>query len=164
MKMKSYLQNIYKILSQDETLLRLLYYKPVNALDNPLSTDKDNILDKPTDELFEFIDDRIRFTPTVEGLDQNPICRIFFYPSTRSTNSRNYAVADQDIKVDIFVHREFNDKDMRLAWICDHLNDILFNEKVSNLGRVRLQTAKEYTNPVQGYLAYSFTYELGSVN
>ncbi len=164
MKMKSYLTNVYKILTQDETLLRLLYYKPSSPFDDPLDTNKSNVLDLPEDELWEFIEDRIKFTPTTEGLDSENICRIFFYPSTRSPRNQSYRTADQYINVDIHVHRDFNDKDMRLAWICDHLNDLLFDEKVSNLGKVRLQNAKEMTELVKGYLAYSFTYEVGSVN
>ncbi|MCA1021645.1 hypothetical protein [Halobacillus litoralis] len=161
MKMREYLQEFYKLFSTDEILLRLLHYKPEDSMDDPLSPNKPNILDMPIQDRYEIIDTLMKFTPTTEDLTKkSSTCRLFFYPSRRG-NTTNYAIADQNIKFDVFVHMDFNDKDMRLAWICDHINDLLFDKHITGMKKLSFVGGNEIGAP-EGYTAFQLIYNVGS--
>lgn len=158
MKMRQQLQQLMKLFSHDETLLRLLYYKPLNYNDSPLDSSKGNILDMSNK--WDIIDNLIRFTPTFDGLDTEPTCRLFFYSSNRNPNNYNYLMSNQDIKIDIFTHKDYNDEDLRLSWICDHVNDLLFGKHVAGIGKIRLDRGQELPAP-ENYVGYQLIYEFG---
>lgn len=157
--MRALLQEVYKSFSTDEELLRLLYYKPESMSDNPLSPTKDDVLDM--NEKWDIIEDRIRFSPTADGLlDDDPICRILFYQSPRNALKGNYASSIQSFNIDVFVHREFNDVDMRLAWITDHIGTKMSNYYFQNIGTVRFVYGDNLGAP-EGYFGYTTTFEYG---
>lgn len=163
MNMKKYLQDIYKVFSQDETLLRLLYYQPSNALDSPLDESKENILDKTEEDKWVIIKDKIKFTPTYDGLDKNHICRLFFYAGRRYSDHRNYLIADQDIKIDVFTHSSYNDVDLRLSWLCDHVNSLMFDSRITGMGKIMVKQGTDIPAP-ENYVGYQLIYEIGSFN
>jgi hypothetical protein len=162
MEMRKHLQEIFKVCSQDETLLRLLIYKPDNSLDDPLDKTKPNILDKSETEKWSLINDRIKFTPSVHGLDQDNICRLLFYPAPRTPN-RNHLSPTQDIKFDVLAHYEFNDIDMRMSWICDRIHELMNQKRISGFGKVRFVRGQDIGTPVDGYIGYRLTYEFGEL-
>ncbi len=161
--MFSYLDKVNSILRNDSDLWKLLYYKSDNYNDNPL--DKPDILALPPAEQYPIINKRLKHTPSTSDLVEEQLCRIIFYPARRSPSSSfNYATATQEITFDVFVHADYNDTDMRLSKICDHLNDLIFDKKISNLGTAKLRSAQPFILEEQGYIGYTMTYELGSVS
>lgn len=160
MKMNTYLMNIDKILRFDDELWKLMYYRSTNSTDDPL--DKESIFDLDMTETAKIINHRLKYTPTIDDLDDDKICRIIFIPAIRRPQRQNYMVADQDIDIEIFVHQEFNDGDMRLAKICDRINDLLSDKRVSGMGKMRFINGKPFTLRDKGYIGYTLTYRFGS--
>lgn len=154
------LQAFYKALTSDETILRLLYYKPANATDNPLDSSKTNFSDMSVEEKWSIIFDRVMTTPTYNGLDTSPICRICFYAGRRS-NTNNYKVADQKIIFDIFTHFEYDSVDLRNSWICDRINELIFDKGITGIGKVTFVDGDGIASP-EGYTGYRLVYSIGS--
>lgn len=162
MMMRENLQDIYRLLTQDETLLRLLYYKPSNYNDNPLDKSKQNILDMEESEKWKIIQDRIVTTIKTSGLDKEKKCRILFYPGKRHSTG-NYLISSQLINFDVLVHIEFDEIDMRLSWICDHLNELLFKNRITGVGKISFVDGDKLLTPDE-YVGYRLIYRFGSVN
>ena len=160
MRMRDNLIDIYKVLTTDETLLRLLFYLPENANDHPLDETEENILDKEIGERWEIIQDRIKKTPNVSGLDEEPKCRILFYPGRRRTTG-NYLVANQIIVMDVLAHYYYEDVDMRNSWICDRLNELMFDKRITGLGKINFVDGNQISAP-ENYVGYRLTYAFGS--
>jgi len=160
MKMRQNLQDIFKVLSQDETLLRLLYYLPQNAFDDPLDPTKTDVLSMPNK--WDIIADRIKTTQTTDTLDTEPKCRVCFYAGRRKSHRGNYLVAKQHIIFDVYVHFSFDNVDQRLSWICDRLNDLLFNQKITRIGNVDFQDGIPIvvSQNLLKYMAYRLVFEI----
>lgn len=158
MSMRKHMVDIYKVFSTDETLLRLLYYKPENAADDPLDSSKPNILDM-TDK-WDIIQDRIKTTSKVDDLDDEAKCRLLFYSAGRN-GTNNYLVADQEIKIDLLVHYYFEDVDLRMSWICDRVNELMFDQRITGYGKVDFKNGKPISAP-NGYVGYQLLYQFGS--
>lgn len=151
--MKQQMQKVFKLLSKDEELLRLLYYKPEHRDDDPLSVSKMNILEMPEEEKFEIIDDRIATTPKVEDLDSEKKCRVLIYLTRRRAETGNFWVSEQRFVVDVIVHHEFHEADLRLYWICDKINDLMFNQHVAGSGKLTFDDGDDIGVP-NGYVGY----------
>jgi hypothetical protein len=160
MRMRENLMDIYRSLTQDETLLRLLFYKPSNASDNPLSPTKENILDKSASDKWDIILDRIKTTSKTDDLDNVEKCRILFYAGRRG-NTSNYLVANQQIIFDVLCHFSFEDVDLRSSWINDRLNEILFNSRITGIGKITFEGGSPINAP-NNYVGYRLTYSIGS--
>ena len=152
---------IYKVVTSDEEMLRLLYYKPQNGLDDPLSPSKTNVLDMPNS--YEIIDEFIKFAPKVDDLTEKNICRLLFYPGRRSP-TRNQQTSSQEFVFDIFVHiDDFQMKDLRQEKIVDRLNKIMFGKRIMGLGKVESNGGNPIKSPAN-YIAYQIVYSVGSGN
>lgn len=159
MKMRPLIEEVYNIFSNDETLLRLLHYPSKNLLDSPLSSKKDNILNMK--DKHKIVDRHIGFTPEVKRIVNNePICRLLVYPGSRRSFGRNYIASTQNFYVDVFVHHEINDVDMRLSWIVDTVADILSGRYIENIGTVTFVDGDNLTAP-DGYFAYQTVFRYG---
>lgn len=159
MKMRKNLRDIYLLLTQDETLLRLLYYKPQNANDDPLDPEKENILDKSDFKRWEIILDVIKTTPKVDDLDKNAKCRVLFYAGRRR-GTNNYLYASQAVVFDILVHFDFEEY-LRLSSICDRINDLVSNEKITGIGSTYFTDGDILSAP-NNYVGYTLIYTFGS--
>jgi hypothetical protein len=159
MKMRENLIDIYKVFTTNETLLRLLYYKPVDASDDPLDPTKENILDKA--DKWDIIMDRIVTTPKVDDLDNTEKCRLLFYPGRRS-NTSSYILADQEVVVDVLVNFNYDNVDLRLSWVCDTVNSLMFDKRITGVGKITYKSGSNVSAP-SGYVGYRLTYEIGSV-
>lgn len=161
MKMRENMQELKRYLSTDETLLRLLYYKPRNYSDDPLSEDKQNILEMDEETKWGIIDDVIKATEKTNDLDNVTKCRLLFYAGGR-TPTNNYIYADQEIVFDILVHIDaFDEKDMRLSWICDHLNSLLSDKHITGISKTYFSDGNAISAPT-GYVGYRMVYSFGS--
>lgn len=164
-KMRKNIQDIYKVLSTDETLLRLLHYiGNTNDSDanSPLNSSKPNILDMAIATKWDIIQDVIKTSKKVKDLDSTKKCRVLIYPGKRS-GTRNYLMADQKFIIDVLVEMDINDVDQRMAWICDTINDLIFDQKVTGVGKIGFEDGGQIGAP-EGYEGYRLIYEFGSVN
>lgn len=162
MNMHDYLAKIDEILRNDVDLWKLLYHKSTHFDDDPLK--KENILELPPKEMFDIVNLRLKHTPVTKDLADIEINRIIFYPAPRRPQSQNYMVATQEINFDIFCHRDFNDVDMRLAKICDRVNEIFSNKHITGMGKVAFVDGRPFTLIEQGYIGYTLIYAFGSGN
>ena len=158
--MREHFHAFYKVLTADETLLRLLYYKPENALDDPLevTVDKTNILGRINSQ--ELIDEVIKTAPKTDDLTLEKQCRLFLYMGKRK-NTRNYLYAAQEIVFDVLVNMDWEEKDQRQSWICDRVNELIFHERISGIGKVEFIGGAPIGAP-EGFIGYRLTYEIGS--
>lgn len=162
MNMFDELDRINTVLRNDDILWKLLYYKAESIDDDVLN--RPSILSLPDDEKLPIIKLRLKHTPVTNDLADIQICRIIFYQSPRRPHESSYKVARQDVNFDIFVHQEFNDADMRLAKICDRINELMSHQYVSGLGRVEFASGKPFVMANEGYMGYTLVYRFGSVN
>lgn len=159
-KMKDNMTDIFKILSTDETLLRLLYYQPANAVDDPLSSSKTNILSMTNK--WDIILDRIKTIPKTDDLVKEVKCRLLFYPGKRS-NTRNYLLAGQEIVFDIMTHFLFEEVDLRQESIIDRINELICNQKVAGVGDANFKGGGQIPAP-EMYVGFRVIYLIGSTN
>lgn len=110
---------VQQALSSDETLLRLLHYKPESFYDDPLSQDKPNIID--SDEQWDIIDDHIKNTPLVEDLTEKQIGRVIFYMGELYPGENNTESIDTRVVIDVFCHHSFQTTDFRLQKLIDYI-------------------------------------------
>lgn len=162
MNMTKQMIEIYEVLSNDETLLRLLYYPSEHLFDDPLSNDKENILER-SDRL-EIIEDVIKFTPNTDGFDGNKKCRICFYAGKRQIDGRNKFSKNQEYIFDILVHRSFHEKDLRMYKIADRINELLLTREYSSFGEVQELTAESLGQIAEDYFGYRTPYLFGELN
>ena len=162
MRMKENRVDIYKVLTTDETLLRLLYYKPENENDDPLDSTKDDILDMDEEDKWTIIEDRIKKTPKVDDLDKEPKCRLLFYMGRRS-KTNNYLYAGQIVVFDVLVHFDFEEVGMRESAICDRVNDLMSNSRVTGIGKVNFEGGDQISAP-EAYTGYRLMYSIGSAS
>lgn len=162
MRMKDNLSDIYKVLTSDEILLRLLYYLPSSPIDDPLSMDKLNILDMDIETRWNIINDVIKMVEKTDDLIETPKCRLFMYPGRRSSTG-NYLVSDQEIVFDILVHADFQNIDLRLSKICDRLNELICNKEITGMGKILFDSGGRIGAPTN-YIGYRLVYIFGSVS
>jgi hypothetical protein len=163
MMMRKMIQDIYKVLVQDETLLRLLHYKPKDALDDPLDPSKPNILDMEEKSKWKIINDCVATTPQVSDLDTSEKCRILFYFGRRERTD-NYLFANQEIIFDVITHVDFDGVDQRLSWICDRVNELIFNKRLTGIGKIYFSGGGIMNNVPNNYTGYKLLYTVGSEN
>ncbi|MFW6002690.1 MAG: hypothetical protein ACOCQD_05055 [archaeon] len=163
MRMRENLKEIYKVFISDETLLRLLYYKPENANDDPLNTTKDNILDMDDKKKWSIILDRIKSTEKVDDLDdKEQKCRLCVHPGVRR-RSFNNQTSSQHVIIDVNVHVDIDNIDFRLAWICDRIEYLMFNNNITGISKMSPAEGVKWNAP-NGYVAYRLIFFFGSVN
>jgi hypothetical protein len=156
--------DILNVLYKDETLLRLLYY-PAENLDgnvkDPLDVSLPNILDIDSD--WSIRNSRIMKAPKDDDLNpDNPICRIFVFAGRRTGDNGNYALATQNVVIDIFCHNSFEEGDLRTTRILDRLNELFVYERITGITKMDFLNGDNYPSP-SGYVGYRSTYKYGSI-
>jgi hypothetical protein len=162
-KLEKYSKDIYKVLIQDEVLLRYLHYIPTSRVDNPLDPSKDNILDKDVDSLWGIIDDVIVPAPKISDLVDTQKSRLLVYAGYgRGTNS-NYLFSNQEYEIDIFVHADTQTMDFRMEKIHDRVNELLFNQHITGMGKL-LFKGRQPINAIKDYFGYKMIFTFSSEN
>lgn len=162
MNLRQNMQDVQAILTTDETLLRLLYYKPVAAGDDPLDSGKPDILARPAADRDAIVGDVVRNVRNTDGLAAAEKCRLVFYPRLRRGTS-SHLIANQDVAFDIYCHYAFEQVDARSAWVADRVNELIFNKRLSSVGRTFLYAGNSISAPAD-YTAYRLIYTFGSEN
>ena len=89
--------------------------------------------------------------------------RVLIYPNNRY-NTYNYNVAKQVVNIDILVPIKMDEVDFRLAWVCDHVNSLLHDERITGLlGKVTFRGGTPIRVGKDSYIGYQLSYEFGSV-
>lgn len=165
MSIRNNMKTLLDLFRNDETLLRLLFYKPKSIVDNipdPLSPSRSNILEKDEEELWQIRDEHI--FPMYKDSDLKDIetCRIHVYAGNRVPTNHNYTLAEQDFVIDIFSHESY-EKDYRLLWVTDRLNELLFNKRITGITKIKYDSGRILQSP-SSYSAYRhvYTFESGS--
>lgn len=162
MKMRENIQEIYKFLTADETLLRLLTYQPSNASDDPLDPIKPNILDTVAQEKWELIDDRIVTAPKFADLDTEVKCRLLLYHGN-GRKSSNHLFTRQEFCFEVFTHFKFDNVDQRLSWICDRLDELMERKPITGFGNMASKDRRPVNAPTD-YTGYKLVYEFYNEN
>lgn len=162
-KLEKYSSDIYKVLIDDEILLRYLHYIPTSRIDDPLDESKGNIMDKDIDTLWEIIDDVIVPAPKISDLVDTQKSRLLVYAGYgRGTNS-NYLFSNQDYEIDIFVHADTQTMDFRMEKIHDRVIELLFNKNVTGVGKL-LFKGRQPINAIKDYFGYKMIFTFSSEN
>jgi hypothetical protein len=161
MGMHKNFMDILNVLYFDETLLRLLYYPPLNLTNktpDPLDPSLDNV--SVIDPDYEIRYSRIMKTPKDDDLiPDNPICRMIIYAGIRTPDNGNYAMANQEIIIDIFVHNSFEEGDLRSKRISDRLYELFVSEKVTGIGKMEYKRGVPFNSP-SGYMAFQHVFKI----
>lgn len=154
MKMRENLIELYKVFYNNQPLLKLLNYPSTSYYDDPLT--KPDITDQNVKN------NLIKRSIVVDDLTvERNKGRVLIYPNGRY-NTSNYGVADQIVNIDIFVPIKMDEVDFRLSWICDHINSLLHNEKITGIGKISFSGGRPIINAVKDYIGYQLSYTFGS--
>ena len=159
-----YFSDFFDVISQDESLLRLLFYKPINLLDDPLSPSKPNIIGSEEHKIV--IERNVLRAPKSTDLPPIAICRICMYLGYNTAIKNRQAsikVFDQEIVFDVYSHiDEFEVIDNRSLKICDRLNELLHDERISGIGKADGYKTIPILNAPDGYIGYRMIFSFGS--
>lgn len=163
------MQEIYKVLINDETLLRYLHYLPKNQIDNPLSESKSNILDLPPEQKFDIINELVFFMDKHFKLDLKPkYNRVNFYLGERKPERvyssgagklvNNPYVSKQEIVIDIHTEIKTNMVDMRMYLIIDRINSLIMNRDVKQFLELKFEDSYTITQTPDGFIGFRMVY------
>lgn len=154
MRMRENLIELYTVFYNNQPLLKLLYYPSTSYYDDPL--DKPDITDQ------NIKNDLIKRSIVVDDLTvERNKGRVLIYPNNRY-NTYNYNVAKQVVNIDILVPIKMDEADFRLAWICDHVNSLLHDERITGMGKIAFRGGVPIRVGKDGYIGYQLSYEFGS--
>lgn len=163
------MKGIFVQLTTDETLLRLLYYAPVNQMDNPLDVNKENILDMDIERQYEIIDHVIHARDKAFELDlKNRFSRINYYLNDRRPDRKyskgarklvnNPLVSRQEIVIDIYTDIEIDRMDFRIYQIIERVNDLLNGKNYKQFTGMKLDSGYTIKQTPDGFIGYRMVY------
>jgi hypothetical protein len=158
---KNYIKDTFLVLSQDETLKRLLWYPPKNILNNtpdPLSPTLPNINDDE-DFYWQVIEDRILLNSKSDDLVDDPKCRLYLYLGDVHPTSHRYYIK-QDIVIDI-LWEELFDNDLRFDSISQTLKSLLVGKQITGIGKMEFYDGMPIGSP-KNYSGYRLIFQVGS--
>lgn len=155
------IKDIVQVLRNDETLLRLLHYRPEDhykKIPDPLDGLLEDILVIDTD--WTIRDKVLKTAAKAEELEDKPLCRVYLYAGRRDKDT-NYLLANQQIIIDILCHIDF-EKDLRSMRISDRINELLVHERITGIGKVEYIQGSPIPVP-NNYVGYRHIYTFGSM-
>jgi hypothetical protein len=154
------IQDILKVLWNDEELLRLLHYKPKKNSTNtpdPLDPSLPNILD--IDENWEIRNDTIMLVPKESDLTKMESCKLFVYLGDGYANRGNPMYVNQSVIFDVFCHVDFENGDFRSARIEDRLKQLFAMEYVTSPWKMDFVKRRTIGRTPSQHVAYRFEYD-----
>ncbi|WP_274316418.1 hypothetical protein [Staphylococcus hyicus] len=152
-------QKFINVMKNDEHLLRLLHYNPLDDNENFVDfTDENlpNITELPEDEYDEIIFDHIRTSQKTDDIEEYKKTVVFIYYGKSKAKFGNHSLVDREIIFQILSHNDFSFAD-RIEEICDRLDTLFVNKNIAGLGKTRLANSFPREAPKE-YLAYEQKY------
>ncbi|WP_415408898.1 hypothetical protein [Staphylococcus agnetis] len=152
-------QKFINVMKNDEHLLRLLHYNPLDENENFVDfTDENlpNITELPEDEYDEIIFDHIRTSQKTDDIEEYKKTVVFIYYGKSKAKFGNHSLVDREIIFQILSHNDFSFAD-RIEEICDRLDTLFVNKNIAGLGKTRLANSFPREAPKE-YLAYEQKY------
>jgi hypothetical protein len=82
---------------------------------------------------------------------------LYVYAGRRSPSDNNYLTANQELRIDIFCHSDFENGDLRSLRISDRLNQLFCQERLLGIGQMDFVGAMP-TNAPYEYTAYQVVF------
>lgn len=152
-------QKFISVMKNDEHLLRLLHYNPLDENENFVDfTDENlpNITELPEDEYDEIVFDHIRTSQKTDDIEEYKKTVVFIYYGKSKAKFGNHSLVDREIIFQILSHNDFSFAD-RIEEICDRLDTLFVNKNIAGLGKTRLANSFPREAPKE-YLAYEQKY------
>lgn len=166
MRLQGNLIDIFKTLSKDERLLRLLFYKAEHLDDDVTiaTNERPNILDMESSLKWDIIDKVLIPSKiySTDKTDEVELCRILIYPSGR-IESTNRLIANQMITFEVLTHLSYG-KDFRQVAIADRLTELFYEKDITGIGQM-IYKGMNNVNPnglPKGYSGDMHYFEIGS--
>lgn len=155
--MREVVNNIYQLLINDEELLRLLWYKPIQLEGiDPLDTALLNVKDMA--DYWDIVNNRIMLAEKENDLINDPICRLYISAGRRRPVFNNYLLATQEIVISMYVHEDY-ELDGRSNAISDRVSELIALEYVNgSIGKIDFVGGNARVAPVQ-YRRYDLIFE-----
>lgn len=152
-------QNFIDIIKQDEHILRLLHYNPLDSEGNYVDyTDPSlsNITELPEEEYDEIIFDHVRTSQKTDDIEEYKKTVLFVYYGKSKARFGNHTLVDREIIFQVLSHNDFSFAD-RIEEICDRLDTLFMNKNIGGIGKTRLANSFPREAPKE-YLAYEQKY------
>lgn len=154
------IQDILRVLWNDEELNRLLYYPPKklspNKLD-PLDPLLENILD--IDESWNIRNETIMLVPKDSDLTQLESCKLFVFLGDGYANRGNHMYVNQSVVFDVICHVDFENGDFRSARIEDRLKQLFAMEYVTSPWKMDFVKRRTISRTPSQHVAYRYEYD-----
>lgn len=152
-------QKFISVMKNDEHLLRLLHYNPLDENENFVDFADENlpnITELPEDEYDEIVFDHIRTSQKTDDIEEYKKTVVFIYYGKSKAKFGNHSLVDREIIFQILSHNDFSFAD-RIEEICDRLDTLFVNKNIAGLGKTRLANSFPREAPKE-YLAYEQKY------
>lgn len=162
MGMQQNFLDILSVIRNDETMLRLLYYKPEDAVKkvpDPLSPTLPDILKMESKKKNDIRNDCIFKIPKSDDLINKKICRVYVYPGRRTSTNGNFLYANQQVVFDILVHESFEDGDLRSTRIVERLNELFALTYVTGIGKMQYLDGDSINAP-KNYIGFRHVFKI----
>lgn len=156
--MREVINNIYQLLINDEELLRLLWYKPIQLEGiDPLDTALLNVKDMA--DYWDIVNNRIMLAEKENDLINDPICRLYISAGRRRPVFNNYLLATQEIVISMYIHEDY-ELDGRSNAISDRVSELIALEYVEGAMNQRMEfvAGNARVAPIQ-YRRYDLIFE-----
>lgn len=150
-----------KIMRNDEHLLRLLYYNPIDKNVSYVEfTDPNlpNVLEFDEDKLDEIRSDLIRTSQKSDDIVEKKKTVIFVYFGKSKAKPRNRLLVDREIIFHILSHNDFSFAS-RIEEICDRLDTLFSGQRIGGIGLTEIANSFPREAPKE-YLAFEQKYTI----
>lgn len=153
------LQKYINIIRNDEHLMRLLYYNPLDkngdAVDS-LSDELPNITEMDEETRDMIADKHIRKSQKYDEIQDEKMSIIFVYYGKTANVFDNHTLVKREIIFHILSHNDFSFDD-RISEICDRLDTLFIGKRIGGIGKTDAapsfprEAPKEYLSFEQKY-------------
>ena len=155
-----------QILRNDEKLMRLLHYSPVDEAGryvNPYDENLPDILTKSNAERYRIEKAHLVKSVKVDTIVNTKTSIVYVHQGRRREVFGNRFLMRQEILVDVLVHNDYQTMDRRLAKICDRLDSLIVGTRLGlsetiAVNSIPMESPKEY---YRYQLRYEFKETMG---
>ena len=166
--MFKFMVNIRNQLIKDETLMRLLVYRPEgfsveDQVDypDPLSDLLPNIVDEDSSEYWEIADDKVRKGEKFTNINEEIGCYIYVHEGRDRPIFGSPCSIEQEVVLSVYIHELF-EEDWRMSRIKDRLTALLVHEiGVAGYGKLEY-LGGDPRDATTGYRRIDYRYEFST--